>query len=238
MANAFTQFFTGTPSQVNQVPTVSPDQLKILQYLMQQGQQQLQNPYQGFEPIAEQARSQFGRYTAPSLAERFTAMGGGALNSSGYQQAQERAKTDLELGLAAQQAQYGMQNRNQALQQLSQGLIPQFQNIVSPGQPGLLQEFLPSLGRAGASAIGGLASGGPVGGAIGGIGSLIASLFGGGNRQQPQPYSAQQAQYQSNPNSSIWDILGQQGGQFGQGGLPQGGQSGFYNQTFNRLGQY
>lgn len=181
MANWLQELLFGTPQQVHQAPTMGPEQMQILQFLMQQGQQGMQNPYTGFEPIAENARAQFGRQTMPSIAERFTAMSGGAGSSPALQSLQTGAKTDLELGLAALQSQYGMQNRNQMMQMLGMGLQPQFQNIVSQGQPGLAQPLLQGLGRMGTGAGLGFLSGGPMG-ALTGAGLGAFGGFGTNNR--------------------------------------------------------
>jgi hypothetical protein len=60
-----------------------------------------------YGPIAEQARRQFATRTIPSIAERFTAMGGGQ-RSSAFQGALGSAASDLESQLAAGQSQYNL----------------------------------------------------------------------------------------------------------------------------------
>lgn len=219
MANWFSEMFGGTPQQVHQAPTMAPEQIKVLQFLMQQGQQGLQNlpqmgdPYAGFAPLAQQARTQFMQQIVPSLSERFTGFTGGALSSPAFASQLGQAGAGLEQNLAALQAQYGLQNRaqmsqeraqqqSQLMQMLGMGLQPQFQNIVTEAQPGLGQEIIPAIGRAGMSALGGLAAGGPAGAGISGFASLLMNLFGGG-KGKVSPFSTMQARYQANPNAPL-----------------------------------
>lgn len=152
---ALGQFFLGTPGKIEQLPRFSPEQLNVLQFLLQHGMQGLQNPYQGFEPIAQQARTQFQEQTVPSLAERFTSLGG-ATSSPSFAAQLGQAGGNLETGLAALQSQYGMQNRAQLANLLGMGLTPQFENFPVAAQPGFLQAGLPALGRLAASGIGSL----------------------------------------------------------------------------------
>ena len=64
--------------------TLTPQQQGWQSALGNQASQALQNPYEGFEPIAQQARNQFNTSTVPSLAERFTSMGTGGQRSSAF----------------------------------------------------------------------------------------------------------------------------------------------------------
>lgn len=105
----------------------------------------------GFAPIANRAMSRFQTDIVPSLAERFTAMGGhGALASSGFQGTLGRAGADLSEGLAALESEYGSQQQglnNQLLSiLLSGGMTPQYQNIYTQATPGFKQGIAGSLG--------------------------------------------------------------------------------------------
>ncbi len=91
---------------------------------------------QGFEPIENQARQDFQQKTIPSIAERFTTLGNGAISSPAYQAQQYGAGAQFETGLQALKSQYGMQQNNQ-LMQLLQLLSPQ--QAYFPGQPGALE---------------------------------------------------------------------------------------------------
>jgi len=72
-----------------------------------------------FGPIAERARSKFYGETVPTLAERFTSLGGAGQRSSAFQRQLGSAGAKLEEGLAALQAQLDPQY---ALQKASYGL--------------------------------------------------------------------------------------------------------------------
>ncbi len=180
MAN-FSQFFAGTPSSVSQLQRFTPQQQGIMQSLLQGGQQGLQNPYKGFDPIANYARSQFNQQVVPGLAEQFTGLGSNKLSSGAFGAALGQGASQLEQALAAQQAQFGQQNINQLLQMLQLGLTPQFENIPIGGQSGLGAPLLQSLFQATPGALFGGLEGGITGGLSGGpIGALIGALLGGG----------------------------------------------------------
>jgi len=132
-------------AQTTQLPILSPQQQAWQQQAGQMAMQGLQDPSQGFDPIAQRARSQFQTQTIPSLAERFTSFGQGGQRSSDFMGAAAGAGADLEEGLAAQGAQYGLQNRGLLQQLLGIGMQPGFDNIYQPGQMGGLQRFGQSL---------------------------------------------------------------------------------------------
>lgn len=129
-------FGGGKKGTVKQVPTVNPQQQNILNYLLQQGQQGLQNPYAGFDALSQQARTQFNQQTIPSIAERFTSMGNASLSSPAFASQLGQAGAGLEEALAALQSQYGLKNQQSALSLLALGLSPSFQNIYRGSQPG------------------------------------------------------------------------------------------------------
>ncbi len=135
-------FGGGEKGGVKQVATVNPEQQNILKFLLQQGQQGLQNPYANFAPIAQQARNQFSQQTVPSIAERFTSMGNSSLSSPAFASQLGQAGAGLEEALAALQSQYGMKNQQQALSLLALGLSPSFQNIYQGSQPGFGENLL------------------------------------------------------------------------------------------------
>lgn len=141
------QFLFGQPGGLEQVSTVTPQQQGILQLLQQLGIYGLQNPYEGFEGIEQQARRQFNEQTVPSLYERFAGMGNNALSSGTLTSQLSQAGAGLESDLAAQKAQYGQQNMQQILQLLQLGLNPQTENVYRPGQNGVTQNAILSLIR-------------------------------------------------------------------------------------------
>jgi len=93
---------------------------------------------EGFSPIEDQARRQFTTKTIPSLAERFTALGGGQ-RSSAFPGALGSAASELESNLASLRAQYGERARQQGFQELStqnqqQLALQQLMNQLAQGQ--------------------------------------------------------------------------------------------------------
>jgi hypothetical protein len=132
----------GQPDEFQQVQNFSPEQQGILQLLQQLGVYGLQNPYQGFSAIEQQAENQFNQQTLPSIAERFTAGTGGALSSPSFIAQAGQAGAGLRADLAAQKAQYGQQNIGQILQMLQLALQPQFQNVHRPQSNGLVQNAI------------------------------------------------------------------------------------------------
>ncbi len=135
-----TSGLVGTPGGINPVPTKTPDQISAQNSILSSGMNALNNPYESFQPIAQQARNSYQQNIA-GLGERFTSMGGygsGALSSPAFAGQLGSSAADFETNLAALQSQHGFQNRDQALRQAELGLQPQFQNVNTPGQPGLL----------------------------------------------------------------------------------------------------
>ena len=111
-----------------------------------QGQQQIQNPYQGFEPVAQGARQGYQKYTVPTLANRFTSMGSGnALSSPAFVNQLRAGGEDLESNLASMMAQYGQ--HQQALGQglMGMGMHPQFENVYTAGGPSALSGLFGGL---------------------------------------------------------------------------------------------
>ena len=133
------------PAQTTQLPTRSPEQMALQSQAGQMAMQGLQDPTAGFDPIAQQARSQFQTQTIPGLAERFTSMGQGAQRGSDFAGALGGAGSELEENLAAQKAQFGLQNQGLLQQLLGIGMQPSFQNIHQPGQMGGMQRFGSSM---------------------------------------------------------------------------------------------
>lgn len=160
--------------------TTSPYEAQQRQMMNQVGQMGLQGLLGGqmpggmsFEPLRRQALTQFNTQTVPSLAERFTSMGGGQ-RSSAFQGALGQAGAGLNENLAAMQSQYQMQMLPMLMQMLGIGLNPQTEQQYLPGQEGFLSKagtgFMEGLGSAlPAAATGGWSS----------VISGLAKLFGG-----------------------------------------------------------
>lgn len=162
-----------------QLSTLSPQQVGLQQQLGNIGLQGIQsyNPRQfDFGPIRQQALQNFQTQGIPSIAQRFEALGSGP-QSSNFLPSISSARANLDLGLAALQQQFGMQQQGYDLQRqgqygnfLGQALQPNFENLIMPPQTGAFGQFAnalaPGLGTAaGLYALGGL--GGVAGGAAG-----------------------------------------------------------------------
>jgi len=132
-------FLFGQPGGVEQYSTMTPDQQSIIQYLMQLSHQGLENPYEGFDQIAQQAQTEFNQQTVPGLAERFTSMGNNALSSGVFASQIGQAGAGLQSDLNAQRAQYGQQNKQQMIQTLLSLLQPRSENIYKPRQSGAFE---------------------------------------------------------------------------------------------------
>jgi len=131
---ALQDFLLGTPARSEQLTRLNPQQQQAFSQLL--GRLGSGNFGSQFEPIAQQARSQFHQNTIPTIAERFTSMGGGGLSSPAFGAQLGQAASGLEQGLAGQQAQFGLQQQNQLLSLLG---MPTFENLYHQRQPGFLE---------------------------------------------------------------------------------------------------
>lgn len=142
------------PGGFQKMSLLDPSQLAGQRSALQMALSGLQNPTQGFEPIAQNAMQQFQSNIIPSIAERFTALGG--QRSSGFQNALQQGAVGLSSNLAAQKAQFGLQNQGQLMNLLGMGLKPNFEYAYQQPEPGFLggalgglSQGLGSLGTAG-----------------------------------------------------------------------------------------
>lgn len=167
-------FWKGSPTQVTTTNKFTGQGQNALSQLLSGGMQGMQNPYQGFDPIEQRARSQFSRNTIPSIAERFTSLGDNALSSGAFASQLGESAANLEEGLAGLRSQYGLQNRSQLLQELGLGLTPQFENLIQPRESAGYTTFIPALLQALSQGM----TAGATGNAGGGLQALL-QLFGG-----------------------------------------------------------
>ena len=145
-------FWSGTPAYNQNFNLLTPQQQQLqggalqgAQNLLQGGQNPLGNSFD-FQPIADEARSNFYSETVPTLAERFSGMGAGGQGSSDFRGAIGAAGTGLDKALASLKQQYGMQqqgmNQNLLSILLSGGLgTRSFENAHFPRQPGFAENF-------------------------------------------------------------------------------------------------
>jgi len=124
---------SGTPGQQLTFDRFDPDQSAALYQLLQSGLQGLD-----FGALEGQARKGFYENTVPTLAERFTSLGQGSQQSSGFRQSLGREGVNLESQLAALKSQRG-------LQMLGLGLTPKVDSIYSQRQPGFAEQLLLGL---------------------------------------------------------------------------------------------
>jgi len=161
------EFFVGGPGTMQILPTQTPAQQQLSSVNLQNVLQMLQGGMGStaqnqpgrfdFGPIEQRARNQFQTETIPSIAERFTALGGGQ-NSSAFQSVLGRAGADLESQLAALGSQVGMQQQQFGQQQqgmdrdyllalLRLALLPQFETQYIPGKSGVFGGAAQGLGQ-------------------------------------------------------------------------------------------
>lgn len=127
----------GEEGQERRFERFVPEQQEALSQILQQALGQYQNLSTDFAPIAERARTQFQEQTIPSLAERFTGLGG--QRSSAFGQQVGQAGADLESQLAAMESQFGLEQGKLAQIFLALGLTPQFESTYFPRKPGMLE---------------------------------------------------------------------------------------------------
>lgn len=145
----------GKEPVTRQIQRFNPQQQQGINASLEQALAGLSQPLgSGFDPIAQQARTQFGQQGLPSIAERFSGLGAGSQRSSAFGQSLGQGMADLEGQLASQRGQFGLQERNQFQNLLNLGLTPQYDTLYEPSQPGGLQRF-----GAGLSALGGQTAG-------------------------------------------------------------------------------
>lgn len=140
----------GAPAKVEQLPRFNPNQTAGLDQVLRMALGGIPNIAKGFDfgPIEEQARTGFMENTIPSIAERFTAMGG--QRSSAFPQILGQAGAGLERSLAALKSDVGLRQQgnqqNLLLSLLQAGLQPRSENLYHQRVPGFLESSLPGLG--------------------------------------------------------------------------------------------
>lgn len=192
MASGIGNFFLGTPSRTEQVQKFNQPQQNAFSQILQQALSGLQNPQAGFEPIANQARSQFQRKTIPSIMERFSNLD--AQRSSAFGQDLGEAGSQLEEALAAMGSQYGLQQQGLLQNLLGMGLTPQFDTISHQRTPGFLETLGGGLSQGLGTGLGIAATGGFGGlsgaaGAGGGFMEMLKRLLGSSQPSQQQATS-------------------------------------------------
>lgn len=154
------EFFLGSPAKTEQVSTMTPQQQQLISSLLQQLMTGLGSSQASFAPIRASAQEHFKQEIIPTIAERFTAMGG-RQGTNAYPMALGQAGANLERDLAAQESQFNLQRQGNLMQILGLAMRPQFENVYNPSSPGFLQNV--------------------AAGAASGVGTLFAPWLYGGN---------------------------------------------------------
>jgi hypothetical protein len=141
----------GKEAEMQLLKNLAPEQEDALFRLLQSGQSDIENPYQGFDPIKQDALRTFYSDIVPRIYEHFTASGNNAISSPILQQNLSSAGAELASRLGALQSHYGMQNKQFGLNKAQVGLRnPYGEAIYNPGYQGLLPAalgaFLPGVG--------------------------------------------------------------------------------------------
>lgn len=179
--------FAPTLAKTTQIDIGTPDQRQFGQEAMALARSQMNAPQQNFWPQIEQnARSNYEKQIAPSIAERFNAFGG--QNSNAYRNALVEGRQGLEERIANQRTNYEMQQQQRDDQRFGQlanlGNNPRSETLYNPEKPGWGWQIANPLIQAASQAIGGYI-GGPVGAYAGG--QIGAGLANGGQQQGQQP---------------------------------------------------
>lgn len=151
VAEGVRNFAIGEPGKEIQLQKYGPEQQELQKRIIDFVQSRLGQPQQSasFEPIAQNARTQFSEQTVPSLTERFTAMGAGGGRSSAFGQQLGQAASNLELGLGAQRSQFESNNQDREMKYLlsllGYGLTPSFEPNYVPATTGAIQKSWPAI---------------------------------------------------------------------------------------------
>jgi hypothetical protein len=143
-----------------QIPRFDPKQQQAILQILQMALSGLRPGQFGaqFEPIAQEARTQFEQRGIPSIAERFTALGGeGGQRSAAFTQSLGQAQAGLEQGLASEKARFGLAQQSILSQLLGQGLTPFYETALQGKGPGFFSSVGQGLGQ-GAGLLAGLAA--------------------------------------------------------------------------------
>lgn len=148
-------FLGGTSPQQATYSNYTPFQQQGFQSLLNAGNYNMQNPYEGFEPLQQHLLDYFNEQIVPRIAERFTSMGGGALSSPAFAQQLSAGGKGLASQLLQHKLDYGRQNREFGLRQSQIGLTPQYEQSFVPGQEGFLSGLANRAIPAAANLLGG-----------------------------------------------------------------------------------
>lgn len=148
-------FLFGKKPETQQIPTMDPQQQQLLSQLLGGLGGPLKSGLGGLgsllggdtEAFEAPAMRQFQEQIVPGIAERFSGIGGGAQQSSAFQQALGQAGAGLSERLAMQRAGLQQQGLGQLSQLLGLGLGQKPFGIgMQPGTSGFLGGLAPGIG--------------------------------------------------------------------------------------------
>lgn len=137
-----TQGAFGKDEMIHQLEPYTEQQTGAMDFLLNNGQQQIQNPYQGFDPIKQDTLRTFFEDIVPQLQSRFNALGDNSATSPILRTQLSSAGAGLAQRLASMQSMYGQQAQQNALQQIQTGLNPRSQFLQSGSTPGVIQNLI------------------------------------------------------------------------------------------------
>lgn len=132
----------GSPESYARFNRFDPQQSNALSRLLSSGQQNVDNPYEGFEGLREETINDFYQNLLPRLSEQFSGSTNAAASSPAFHSALSSGQAGLSAMLNAQKARYGMQNKQFGFQQQQLGLTPQFDVQRRERTPGLVQDAI------------------------------------------------------------------------------------------------
>jgi hypothetical protein len=165
-----------------QLSNFTPEQHKLMQSLFSQV-----SPDSYISRLAGGDQSTFAQTEAPAmrqfqgfqgeLASRFSGMGLGARNSSGFANTANQATSDFAMDLQSRRQQLQMQAIHE-LMGMSNQLLGQrpYENLLMRKKPSFWQRLGGAGGGAASGAIGGYMAGGPYGAALGALGGGISGF--------------------------------------------------------------
>lgn len=131
-------YLFGTDPQQFSYSPYTDQQQNFLQNILQSGQYNMSNPYQGFEELQNNILDQYKNNILPQIAEQFTGGTGGAASSPDFAKSLQGGGQGLASMLLQHKIGYGQANRAFGLQQAQMGLQPRFETGIIPGQQGFL----------------------------------------------------------------------------------------------------
>lgn len=140
------EFLWGTNPQYGVSTPYTPYQQQLFQQQGQMGQQNLQDPYAGFDKWQNYLESHFNEHVIPNIANQFTSGTNAAASSPEFAKRLQGGVRGLGEQLTAHRMQFGQQNQQLGQQQIQNSLTPQYQTHYEPATTGVLGNLLGQAG--------------------------------------------------------------------------------------------